>query len=431
MNIFNSSILSLTMMLALVSPNAKASPFFTFRSNTSVSTLTSTLYDVPELLARANVNDGFNLPPMSYINNSTPAINDRGDVAFKVLSIESTQTQGVWGKLKSDTAGKIFVTAPDERFVTDPELNNKGEIVYSLFDEGITDGVFVFNLETLEETQLIDPSRYQIAYYTYPQILDNGTIYFRGTNEKNDRTVYKFQNNQLTSIFTEGQSVQSNSAKLPTSYLFRPNFNQKGAMAIKMRFGKRYDWGEDLVDAMVLVGEDNKPIVKALDLDGDELSQFKGLSNTVSLNNLSQMVFIGFLADGKKGIYRANDLDVQRVAFEGDSQISEIEYFTPKIIDSGEIYFRAKDHEGKRGIYLYTNDVVVRLIGEDDVVETDLGQAKILWNKFYPGLSGDLDVNQNGDVVFHALLVNKEDGREIGAGIFQMLRKKASKEVED
>lgn len=431
MNIFNSSILSLTLMLALVSPNTKASPFFTFRSNTSVSALTSTLYDVPELLARANVNDGFNLPPMSYINNSTPVINDRGDVAFKVLSIESTQTQGVWGKLKSDTAGKIFVTAPDERFVTDPELNNKGDIVYSLFDEGITDGVFVFNLESLEETQLIDPSRYQIAYYTYPQILDNGTIYFRGTNEKNDRTVYKFQNNQLTSIFTEGQSVQSNSAKLPTSYLFRPSFNQKGAMAIKMRFGKRYDWGEDLVDAMVLVGEDNKPVVKALDLDGDELSQFKGLSNTVSLNNLSQMAFIGFLADGKKGIYRANDLDVQRVAFEGDSQISEIEYFTPKIIDSGEIYFRAKDHEGKRGIYLYTNDVVVRLIGEDDVVETDLGQAKILWNKFYPGLSGDLDVNQNGDVVFHALLVNKEDGREIGAGIFQMLRKKASKEVED
>ncbi|MCK6595063.1 MAG: hypothetical protein L6Q33_07685 [Bacteriovoracaceae bacterium] len=431
MNIFNSTICSLTLALTFVTQQSFASPFFTFRSNTSVSSITSTLYDAPELLARANVNDGFNLPPMSYINNTTPVINDRGDVAFKVLSIESTQTQGVWGKLKTDPAGKIFVTAPDERFVTDPDLNNKGDIVYSLYDEGVTDGVFVFNLETLEETQLIDPSRFQIAYYTYPQILDNGTIYFRGTNEKNDRTVYKFLNNQLTSLFSEGQSVQTNNTKLPASYLFRPIFNQKGAMAIKMRFGKRYDWGEDLVDAIVLVGEDNKPVVKALDLDGDELSQFKGLSNTVSLNNLSQMAFIGFLADGKKGIYRANETDVQRVAFEGDTQISEIEYFMPKIIDNGDIYFRAKDHDGKRGIYLYTNDVVVRLIGEDDVVDTDLGAAKILWNKFYPGLSGDIDVNQNGDVVFHALLVSKDENREIGAGIFQILRKKANNENED
>lgn len=416
-------VLSLCFQIAEV---ANASSLFSFLSKTSASgNVFDSLYEKPELLARANTNDGFNLPPMSYINNSSPVINDRGDVAFRVLSIESTTTQGLWGKLKTDTAGKIFVTAPDERFVTDPYLNNLGVMVFSLYDEGITDGIFTFNLETLDEEQVIDPSTHSIQNYTYPQILDNGDIYFRGTNEKNDRTVYKYSNDKLSTIFTEGQSIQVKPGiKSATSYIFRPTVNQSGAMIMKQRLGKRYDWGEDLVDGMIFIEPNGKVVTRVLDIDGDEYSQFKGLSNTVSLNRKAEIVFIGFLADGKKGIYKNTEAETLRLAYEGDGEISEIEYFTPKINDQSEVYFRAKNMEGKRGIYLVQKDHAVRLIGENDTVDTDLGTAKILWNKFYPGFSGEIDVNNNGDIVFHALLVSTETEREIGAGIFYLQRKK-------
>lgn len=424
----NKKIFNLIAMLLCfhVSMRTEASSLFSFLSKTSASgNVLESLYEKPELLARANTNDGYNLPPMSYINNSSPVINDRGDVAFRVLSIESTATQGLWGKLKSDVAGKIFVTAPDERFVTEPHLNNKGVMVFSLYDEGITDGLFTFNLETLDEEQVIDPSNHNILNYTYPQILDNGEIYFRGTNEKNDRTFYKFANEKLTTIFSEGQTVTvRTNTKSAVSYIFRPTLIQSGASAMKQRLGKRYDWGEDLVDAMVLIDPSGKVTARVLDMDGDEYSQFKGISNTVSLNKKSEMAFIGFLADGKKGIYKNTETETIRLAYEGDGELSEIEYFTPKINDQSEVFFRAKNMEGKRGIYLVKGEHLLRLIGEGDAVDTDLGAAKILWNKFYPGFSGEIDVNNNGDIVFHALLVASDTEREIGSGIFYLERKK-------
>ena len=113
-----------------------------------------------------------------------------------------------------------------------------------------------------------------------------------------------------------------------------------------------------------------------------------------------------------------------RLAYEGDGELSEIEYFTPKINDQSEVFFRAKNIEGKRGIYLVKGEHLLRLIGEGDAVDTDLGAAKILWNKFYPGFSGEIDVNNNGDIVFHALLVASDTEREIGSGIFYLERKK-------
>lgn len=422
---FKNTKIFLFTFLFFISYHSTAGSIFSFLSKTQASeSIVDSLFHKPVLLARANTNDGYNLPPMSSINNVSPVINDRGDVAFRVLSIEATNTQGIWGKLKTDSAGKIFVTAPDERLITEPALNNNGLMVFSLFDEGITDGVFTFNLETLDEEQVIDPSLYPIMNYTYPQVLDNGDIYFRGTNDKNDRSLYKYSDDKLTTLFTEGQSLQLKPGlKTSVSYIFRPVFGQNGIGVMKQRFGKRYDWGEDLIDAMIVLDPAGSVSARVMDIDGDEFSQFKGLSNTVSLNSHNEIAFIGFLADGKKAIYRSSETETIRIAFEGRDDILEIEYFTPKINEASEIYFRAKNTEGKRGIYLATADHVLRLIGEDDVVETDLGPAKILWNKFYPGLSGEIDVNKTGDVVFHCLLVTADNEREIGAGVFYVERK--------
>lgn len=416
----------------LLNFSINASSLFSFLTKTSSSSSdVQSLYDRPVLLARANIVDGFNLPAMSYINNSSPSINDRGDVVFRVLNIEGTPTQGLWGKLQSEVAGKIYVTAPDERFITEPKINNNGMIVFSLFDEGITDGLFTFNLDTLDEEQIIDPSRYSLLNYTYPVILENGDVYFRGTNDKNDRTLYRFVDDELETLFTEGQSLTIKpGVKSAVSYIFRPDVIKNGTMAMKQRFGKRYDWGEDLVDGIVLLDSKGKSSVRLLDLDGDEFSQFKGLSNTLSLNNNLEITFIGFLNDGKKAIYKSTESETVRLAFEGDGNISEIEYFTPKINDNSEIYFRAKNLDGKRGIYLIKTDKVIRLIGEDDEVQTDLGEGRILWNKYYPGFSGEIDVNVRGDVVFHALLVTKERDRELGAGIFVLPRKITTQNVE-
>lgn len=44
-------------------------------------------YSAPEILARANINDGYNLPPMSFLNSTSPVINNRGDVTFKLMAL--------------------------------------------------------------------------------------------------------------------------------------------------------------------------------------------------------------------------------------------------------------------------------------------------------------------------------------------------------
>ena len=126
-----------------------------------------------------------------------------------------------------------------------------------------------------------------------------------------------------------------------------------------------------------------------------------GFYNTTGISKNGMVTFTASLLDSRKAIVLWRDGVLHTIASEGDNNISEIEMFAPKINNQGIVLFRALDNTGARGLYLANQKGVERIIGEGDEVMTDLGAGKILSNPNYPGFSGEVDFNDQGEIVFH------------------------------
>lgn len=383
-------------------------------------------YEAPQILARANIRDGYNLPPLSYLSDTNPVINNRGDVTFRIMAVEGQSDQAIWAKTFEDDNGKIMYVAPDQRLITDPSISDTGMIAFNLHDEGVTDGLFVLDTKTLDVEQVLTPDNLPIQFYTYPQIKNTGNIFFRATDDFNDRSYYEFNGAKLTKIFAEG--VESSGIK--SSYLFRPAVNDSGVIAFKTRLGEKGEWDERNHDQIAVIAPSTdvknpgpKFITIAKDRDSDPKSPYLGFGNAVSISNQGIVAFMGVLPDLKKVIVIAQNGNLLNIATEGMDGISELEMFAPKVNEQGEVAFRAKDAQGRRGLYVADQTGVKRIIGEGDEIMTDLGTGKILSNPNYPGFGGDIDINDHGEIVFYCILVD-DNNRELGSAVYKVGPKK-------
>jgi hypothetical protein len=390
--------------------------FLFFLAYTHFSFATLPVYNAPVIVARANINDGYNLPALSFINNASPVINDRGDISFKVAGIAGESLQGLWVKTVEDLNGKILYRAPVDRFVTDPSINDQGKIAFNLFEEGVTDGLFILDSKTLAIDHVLPSKDLHLDNFTYPLITNNDEIYFRGTDENNIRSFFIF-NSKLSTIFSEGNN---------TSYIFRPAVNDEGSIAFKARLGTPGQWDENSPDQIILL-EDNIKKVIAEDKDSNPESLFLGFTNSVSLSASGMVAFTGVVEKNQKGIFLYHHGKIHTLAMEGQNNIAEIENFSVKVNDEGLVLFRAKDSTGKRSLFLADDLSVSKLISEGDEVESDMGKSKILLNQFYPGFGGEIDINLDGTIVFNCTLVRASDDRELGQAIFVMSAKTSLK----
>ena len=383
-------------------------------------------YNPPEILARANISDGYNMPAMSFLSNTSPVINNHGDVTFKIMAVEGSANQVLWLKNSADVNGKIVYVAPDERFITEPSINDSGKIAFNLYDEGVTDGLFMLDTKSLEVDQVLNPDNIPIQFYTYPQVQNNNHIYFRATGDDDNRSFYEFTGSKLNKIISEG--VEGLGFK--SSYLFRPSTNEAGQIAFKARIGELGQWDENKPDSIFLLNPSTDPkipnrqtIIIARDQDSDAKSPYTRFGNSVSLSKHGVVAFMGVLADSKKAIVISKDNVLTNFAIEGQNDISEIEMFAPKINAQGLVLFRAKDMSGKRGLFLADGATVKKIITEGDAIATDLGAGAILYNPNYPGFGGEVDMNDQGEIVFYCVVVST-DNKELGSAVYKITPKK-------
>ncbi len=374
------------------------------------------VYQSPLLLARANITDGYNLPPMTFLSNTSPVINNRGDVAFKMMSIGGDNHQGIWLKNAENPDGAIIYNAPNERLLTDPSLNDEGSLTFSQYDDGVTDGVFSYDGLSHQVFQSLNPENKNIAFYTYPQLTLSKHIYFRGTSEDNVRTFYQFDKT-LTAVMKEGDLALG----LKTSYLFKPSVNDSGEMSFKRRIGEQGEWDESAGDEIVLLTQkgskiDFKSIARDKDLDLD--SPFLSLYNSTSLSKNGSVAFVASLLDSKKALLLWKEGELFTLAKEGDSGISEIELFAPKVNQQGMVAYRAKNDKGLRSVYVADQSGVQKLLSEGDEILTDQGPGKILSNPNYPGIGGEIDMNDRGEIVFYCLITGLKDNKELGSAVY-------------
>lgn len=355
------------------------------------------------LVARASLHDGFNVPAGTFFSNTSPVINESGDVAFKIPILEMKPVQGIFFSGKG-----VVYRAPNERLVSDVSLSEEGDVVFSQFDIGISDGILKYSSLDDEVRVALDPKTGpNVDAFGFPQI-HGDTLFFRSTNSDGSRSLFSSNSNKLTELAREGMPGIGKNA----SYFFRPAFNSKGEFALKIREGSTGQYDEDRPDSVSFISGNRNVSTVLRDQDGPLHTSYKSIHNSVDLSDAGHVVVV---ARGEKG----RDLilwheGVRRIIASEGPGISEIEYFTPKVNSKGEVAFRAKDERGLRSIFFFNSEGLHKLISEKDLVETDLTTMRIFHNGRDPGFSGNIDLNDQGVIVFHALLQSKYGDEDLG-----------------
>jgi hypothetical protein len=310
--------------------------------------------------------------------------------------------------------------------MTDPSIDESGHIVFNLYDEGVTDGLFILDSETSEVEQVVNPDDHPILFYNYPQIKNNGQIYFRATDDADDRSYYSLHDGKINKIIGEGTENLGHKS----AYLFKPSVNDSGMIAFKSRLGEKGQWDERNPDQIVLIEPSRdllllepKLTIIAKDKDSHSSSLYKSFGNNVSLSKNGMLSFFAVVNDSennfKKAIVLFKDNLLTQIAIEGQNEISEIDFSTIKTNEAGLTVFRAKDKNDKFGIYLADSRNINKIIGEGDEVLTDFGTGAILSNPNYPAFTGEVDMNDQNEIVFNCLVVDNNN-KELGSAIFKL-----------
>jgi hypothetical protein len=69
---------------------------------------------------------------------------------------------------------------------------------------------------------------------------------------------------------------------------------------------------------------------------------------------------------------------------------------------------------------------VRRLIGEGDQIPTDMGMGRILANPSFPGIGGNVRINDRNELVFYVIMNSDVGNHEWGSGIYKMEPKASS-----
>lgn len=374
-------------------------------------------YQAPEMQVRAHYRNAYNLPPLTYLSNTSPSINNHGDVTFKLMAVDGTPNQAVWYKARNESKWQVVYVAPEDRYVSDPTVNDRGEITFSPYTEVMSDGLFVFDTKSGTTVEKLSGPANKMVFMAYVQTLNDGTSVFRGMDTEFERGFYEV-NGGLKTVAREGQK----NFEVPSAYLFKPAVNDKKHWAFKVRVGERGEIGNEQSDQILLVkptpqGYDK--IIVAQDNKGDVNSPFTGFGNGVTMAQNGLVAFVGYDKNNAKSLILWENGSQTALVSEGQNGISELELFSPKVNSNGVVAFRAKNEKGLRGIYVASKDGIKRLIGEGDSIPTDLGPGQILQRKDFPGFAGDIDINEKNEVVF-ACVVATTDNQITGDAVYRI-----------
>lgn len=350
----------------------------------------------------------YNLPDCYSFGNVSPAINNQGNVAFKVLG---PRHQAIW--YGNNCTGRLVYTAPRAAFLSKVSLNNQGCLVWEQL-RSHTNGIWQYDAAK-NACSLLTTSPLGSCGWAGATINDQGCVGFRAKfAEAYGLAVY-----HATHATTATLALMSNlDAASIYSFLFLPTFNNQGKIAAKVRLGEPGDIGNERPDQIRLFDfeGDSKLIVANCNYDPD--LPYQSFDNSISCNDNGQVAFIASLKSGQRGVFRF-DGTVKAIALEGDSQISRIERFPPKLNNHGLIIFRGFDSQGLRAIWAGDGITLQKVVSEGDLLPTDLGILQLARPDEGAVFIGTPDLNDQAEIVFAASLSDPQNARiGFGAGVF-------------
>ncbi len=365
-----------------------------------------------QLQARSNFTGAHNLPNAAFFTNSTADINDFADVAFKVAVIGGTDSQGIW--LGGGGIGSIAFTSPANASLTDATLDNAGRAVFAMTFSS-QDGIHF--VEPGGNTGFITRQPLGSSSWAAPAINEAGQIGYRASFLSDHAWVS--WNGSAAAIHAVEASLEPSS---PYSFLFTPSFNDARRIAGKVRLGGPGQVGESQPDQIRIFESDGSSILVAEDVDSNAASPFSRFDNGVSLTDAGAVAFTATLAAGGRGVYFWDGVQTIEIARTGVGGVADIEFFAPAANDRGQVAFRAFDDQGLRAVWVGDGTTLRRVVREHDLVQTDLGAARIDQHDNSPVFGGGVRINRHGDFTFAAGLTPPDNNQvEWGSGMFVAL----------
>lgn len=366
-------------------------------------------YATPQLACRANFSGAYNLPNGAFFTNSTPALDATAGVAIE-LSVLGPDTQGVF--LHDGSAGGVVFEGEGGAFLSDVSLNASGVVVFPEHF-GSMDGIWFYD-HSDQSSGFLTNLPLGASTWGRPQVDDLGRVGFRAGFSGGQ--AYASWDSGSVAIHATEVSIDTGS---PYSFLFTPSTNGLRQIAGKVRRGGAGQTGESQPDEIRVFDATGASVLIADDVDANPLSPYLRFDNSVSLTDSGWVGFTAEVAGGVRGVFLSNGVTTRTVALESDPQVSEVEFFGLAANDAGLVAFRGRDAAGLQAIFVGDGTTLTRVIGEHDLVETDLGTARLDQHDSSPIFGGAPAIDESGRIAFGAGLTPPENNQvEWGSGLF-------------
>jgi hypothetical protein len=375
-------------------------------------------YTAFELQARSNllVNDnGYNLPPGSSFNSISADINAGAQVAFRVQVVPdaadpSQSRSGVW--LGAHGTGALVFTGPIDAMVdNDACLDDAGDVAFTLSDGGIGNTLYLYD-HVAGSAGAIGTLPVIPDSYGNPCVNAAGDIGFQ-TSFSIGRA-YAARIAGTTSIYAGDAGTVPGS---PYTYLYTPAFNDAGIIAAKVATSAD-QFTQVEIRRFAADGSSQRVLANQAT---DAKSSYTKFDNSLALDGSGTIAVVATRAsDNRRVVLRSDGITTTEIAaVDPAGTIRAIDFFAPAINDSGWVAFRASDANGQ-AIYVGDGGALVRVVGNGDIVETDLGTAQLGQdNPDDPVFAGRPAINAGGDIAFVAGLYPQGDNQtEWGSGVF-------------
>jgi hypothetical protein len=363
----------------------------------AAATLDVPLYPTIQIQARTNliVNDnGFNLPPGASFNSVTVDMNDAAQVTFEVQVVPGRDGESVWfgangtGSLRCDAENDFDATISDSR------VNSAGVVAWSQ-SGGTLPGIYTCDPVSGVETRLT-AGPLGASTWGSPDINDAGQIGYRAGFGGGQAWV-SFSSGTFAVHATE-QSIDVGS---PYNFLYTPSFDGLRRIAGKVRVAAATPVPEHH-EIRIFTSDGNSSLV-AIDQAGSGTSIYPAFDNSVGVNDAGQVAFVARLAGGVGVVVRSDGTNSVEIARDEAGSLDNIESFAPVINAAGLVAFR-RITNGVQAIFVGDGQTLRRVVGEGDIIPSDLGPAQIGQNDTSAVFGGGLAINADGDVAFTAAL---------------------------
>ena len=374
-------------------------------------------YSAVELQARSNllVNDnGWNLPPGSSFNSISATINSSAQVAFRVQVVPDAgdpglSRPGVW--LGAHGIGGLVYTGDiDASIDNEACINDAGDIAFTISSTGSGNSLYLYDAAAGSAAPIgtlpVIPNS-----YGSPCVNAAGDIGFQASFSSG--RAYAARIGATTLIYAGDANVDPGS---PYTYLYTPSFNASGLVAAKVATSPD-QFSAVQIRAFSSNGSSQRLLANQAT---DAASPYSKFDNSLALaDNGTIAVIATRVADNRRVVLRSDGTTTTEIAaVDPAGTILELDSFAPTINDAGWVAFRARDADGQ-AVYLGDGTSLLRVVGNGDVVDTDLGIGQLGQHDSSPVFAGHPSINAHGDIAFVAGLHPQGDNQiEWGSGVF-------------